>query len=81
MTKNQTNKTEKVEGERPQEINTMKKVNLSTTIMSNVITFFVTLVLTAIGMWFLYENIQSAAHQNVVQDMQLVKATVEPLKK
>lgn len=59
------------------ETNTMKKVNLSTAIQSNIITFFVTLVLSAIVFWFLYGGIHQDARADVVNDIQMVQTTTK----
>lgn len=59
------------ETSRPQDANA-KTFSQTTFYLSNIITFLGTLVLTTIGMWFLYEMIHTDARAAVVQDMQIV---------
>ena len=57
---------------RPQDINA-NMVSKTVNRLSIALTFFATLAITAIAMWFVYGSIFGDARAAVVQDMQLVK--------
>lgn len=59
-------------GSRPQAVNGITK---STLIMSNVITFLLTLIIAGVSMYFFTINIHASARESVVKDMQLASSS------
>lgn len=54
-----------------------KTVNRSTYFLSIALTFFVTLVVTAVSMYFITINMRQDARASVVQDMQVISKNVK----